>query len=375
MTSAWPTVTLHDISRPTQWTTIPKSVMSESGYPVYGANGQIGHYDRYNHEHPTILIGCRGSCGSVHVSAPRSWVTGNAMALDDLDTERVDQTYLVHALRADGLQSAVTGTSQPQITRASLRRVQIPLPPLGEQLRLARILDATDAIRQKRRKVLDGMEAVAQAVFFDTFGDPASNPRRFPEMPLRAVAVRFSDGPFGSNLKSEHYVDSGVRVVRLQNIGVGKFVDLDRVFITPEHFKSLSKHYCRPGDVLVGTLGDPNLRACLQPLWLDRAVNKADCVQIRPNPSVANGEWVAALLNFPTTLGMAQSLVKGQTRSRISMGRLRDLVVPVPPLALQHEFAERISAVRRHHEILVGAEATLKELSASVQRRAFAGEL
>ena len=61
----------------------------------------------------------------------------------------------------------------------------------------------------------------------------------------------FVDGPFGSNLKTEHYTASGVRVVRLQNIGRGTFLDNDRAFVSPEHFADLMRHSVLPGDVVV----------------------------------------------------------------------------------------------------------------------------
>ena len=166
-----------------------------------------------------------------------------------------------------------------------------------------------------------------------------------------------------------------MRVIRLQNIGVGELVDDDRAYISHDHFAQLIKHECLPGDVLVGTLGDPNLRACIQPDWLAVALNKADCVQIRVDETVAVGEWLCALLNCPATEVKAQSLVKGQTRARISMGRLRELHVPVPPLSLQLEFAETIQTfqvdqIQQQHSV-----EALDSLFASLQQRAFRGDL
>ena len=99
------------------------------------------------------------------------------------------------------------------------------------------------------------------------------------------------------------------RVIRLQNIGVGAFLDTDKVFISEQHFATLKKHECLPGDVIAGTMGDPNLRACVQPGWLRIALNKADCVQIRPDMRVCNSDYVCALLNEPDTETMAHQLI------------------------------------------------------------------
>ena len=163
--------------------------------------------------------------------------------------------------------------------------------------------------------------------------------------------------------------------MRLQNIGVGKFVDNDKAYISEMHFGDLKKHECRPGDVLVGTLGEPNLRACIQPEWLPVALNKADCVQIRSNESIANAAFICELLNQPSTERMAQDLIVGQTRLRISMGRLRGLRVPVPPLTIQKDFSHRMNAVEKLKAAHRASLAEMDALFASLQHRAFRGEL
>jgi len=256
-----------------------------------------------------------------------------------------------------------------------LKRSEVILPPLAEQRRIAEVLDKAEALRAKRRAALAQLDSLTQSLFLDLFGDPATNPKNWPIKPIGSLASKFSDGPFGSNLKSEHYTEIGVRVIRLQNIGIGKFVDDDAAYISEQHFAKLKKHDCRPGDVLVGTMGDPNLRACIQPDWLPVALNKADCVQLRPDERIANAIFVCALLNQPATERMAHDLMQGQTRVRISMGRLRGLEVPLPPLDLQHEFARRVAAVEKLKTAQRAALAELDALFASLQHRAFRGEL
>ncbi len=256
-----------------------------------------------------------------------------------------------------------------------LKLTNVPVPPLDEQKRIAGILDAADQLRSKRQQTIDRLETLTHAIFNDMFGDPLLNTFSWPEAPLGSLAAKFSDGPFGSNLKSDDYVDDGIRVVRLQNIGVDEFLDDDRAYISNEHFSHLIKHECLPGDVLVGTLGDPNLRACIQPDWLAVAINKADCVQIRVNESLITPEWLCSLLNNPATELKALRLVRGQTRARISMGRLRDLEVPIPPLPLQLKFTELVKALRSDKLQRQHSTATFESLFASLQQRAFRGDL
>jgi type I restriction enzyme S subunit len=292
----------------------------------------------------------------------------------------LDPRYALHFLRqdhvrADGERKMTGSAGQRRVPAQVLADLTLHLPPLPEQRRIAAILDEADALRAKRRAALAQLDEMAQAIFVEMFGDPMANPKGWPSSTLGQLAQKFSDGPFGSNLKSEHYVEDGVRVIRLQNIGVGKFIDDDRAYISEAHFGSLIKHECIPGDVLVGTLGDPNLRACIQNESLKKAINKADCVQIRVDIRKATAEFVCALLNNKSIEAMAQDRIVGQTRLRISMGRLRQMSVPVPPLDLQQAFSSKKLSL---DHLEAGHRAGAKEAEAlftSLQHRAFRGEL
>ena len=146
----WPMVKLNKICRPKQWKTISSSNLLEYGYPVYGANGKIGFYSEYTHESPALMITCRGAtCGNVNISEPKSYINGNAMVLDDLDTSSVDLNYLYYFFKKRGFNDVISGSAQPQITGQGLTKVEIPLPPLEEQKRIAAILDKADPVKTR----------------------------------------------------------------------------------------------------------------------------------------------------------------------------------------------------------------------------------
>ena len=141
----WMELPLGDICRPQQWQTISSQELTPTGYPVYGANGQIGFYESFNHEKETVAVTCRGAtCGSVTLVPPKSYITGNAMCLDDIDTNRSIGHYLYQALLYRGFRDVITGSAQPQITGASIRKVSLAIPPLPEQQKIAAILTTVD---------------------------------------------------------------------------------------------------------------------------------------------------------------------------------------------------------------------------------------
>ncbi len=253
--------------------------------------------------------------------------------------------------------------------------LSIYLPPLSEQKRIAVILEKADRLRRQRHYALELSSTYLQSVFLEMFGDPPNNPRNWKIQSLVSISQRFSDGPFGSNLKTEHYTSSGIRVIRLQNIGIGQLIDDDKAYISESHFASLGKYSCLPGDVVVGTLGDPNLRACILPDSIPVALNKADCVQIRTNPDLAIAEYICWLLNMPHTLFMATGMIHGQTRARINMGRLADLQVPVPPLPLQQKFAQIAQKFERLRAQQREAERQAEHLFQTLLHQAFEGNV
>ena len=161
---------LCEICNPKQWKTISSDMLTENGYPVYGANGIIGYYTSYNHEEPTILITCRGAtCGTLNICESFSYVNGNAMALDNL-SEEIDIRYLYYYLLSRGLSDVITGSAQPQIVRQSLAKVKVMYPPLDEQRKIAAVLDKVRDLIAKRRQQLDKLDEMVKARFVEMLG-------------------------------------------------------------------------------------------------------------------------------------------------------------------------------------------------------------
>ncbi len=226
-----------------------------------------------------------------------------------------------------------------------LKEVEIPLPEEHIQEKIVLTLEKLDNLISQRKQQLAKLDELVKARFVELFGNPADNPKKWNTLSFREAGNRLSDGPFGSNLKSEHYTTAGVRVIRLGNIGVGQFVDNDKSYISEEHYEKLKKYTCKAGEIVIGTLGEPNLRACLVPQNIEYAVNKADCVHYIPKAEILNTKFVCQYINCPETLLLASGMVHGQTRSRISSGQLAGMPIFVPPIKLQNQFAVFVEQV------------------------------
>ncbi|MFH1743235.1 MAG: restriction endonuclease subunit S [bacterium] len=365
--SAWKTVPLGELTQPKQWPTLSKVEMHAAGYTVYGANGRIGFTDTFTHEKPTILIGCRGSCGTVHVTEPRSYATGNAMALDGLDEFRVDIGFLVQFFRFRGFRDVTTGTSQPQIIRQNLVRVDIPLPPLEEQRRIAEVLDRAEALRAKRRAALAQFDTLTQAIFLDLFGDPVVNPKGWTVRKFGSVGT----------------LDRGVSKHRPRNtpellggqyplVQTGEVANCDG-YICAYHSTysevGLRQSKMWPAGTLCITIAANIARTGI--LTFDACF--PDSIVGFRSDEPATVEFVRTWLSFLQK--RLEETAPESAQKNINLAILRNLDVPVPPLPLQREFARRVAAVDKLKAAHRASLAEMDALFASLQHRAFRGEL
>lgn len=195
---------------------------------------------------------------------------------------------------------------------------------------------------------------------------------------LVATRNELTDGPFGSNLKTEHYQDSGPRVIRLQNIGDGEFFD-DEAHISAAHFNRLRKHEAVAGDIVVAMLGSDLPRACLVPRSIGPAIVKADCVRLRPDTRLVDRRYAVAGFNSPTVRHQAEALVHGVGRPRLGLKWFRGLRFPLAPVLEQARIMEAVDSQLSRLDAAVAsletAQTKLNAYRASVLKAAVEGQL
>jgi len=149
-----------------------------------------------------------------------------------------------------------------------------------------------------------------------------------------------TDGPFGSNLKTEHYQESGPRVIRLQNIKDGEFAD-EHAHISTTHFERLRKHEIHAGDLVIATLGDNPPRACIIPSFVGPAIVKADCIRFKFHSALIPA-YLNAALNCQPTRQRVKKVLHGIGRPRLSLGEIRAIALPIPPESEQHRIVAEV---------------------------------
>ena len=187
-------IKLTDICNPKQWKTIPTSELLENGYPVYGANGIIGYYSEFNHKNPVITVTCRGAtCGTINITVPKSYVTGNAMCLDDMRSD-IYMEYLYYCLKHYNFNNVISGSAQPQITRQGMEKIYVTIGSHNEQMDIVDKLKKVENVIGLRKRELKQLDTLVKSRFVELFGDPIKNPKGWEVVKLSECLERIDNG-------------------------------------------------------------------------------------------------------------------------------------------------------------------------------------
>ena len=253
-----------------------------------------------------------------------------------------------------------------------LKRISIPLPPLPEQRLIAEILDKADALRAKRRAALAQLDTLTQSIFLDMFGDPATNPKGWPVSHLQEVVREGTIVTYGIVQAGDEF-PGGVPYIRTGDIVDGRIAS-DRLRHTdPMLAAKFARSRVHAGEIVMSIRATVGTTA-LVPSELEGANLTQGTARIAPGQHV-EGDYLLHLLRAPGTQHWINLQIKGVTFHEITLARLRELPVMVPPIDVQRLFAQRVAAVRRLNASQRSAVSQQNGLFVALQHRAFRGEL
>ena len=286
----------------------------------------------------------------------------------------VDPHYFGHYFRTSLYRHVISrlaaGANINNLRNEHLDNLQIPLPPLAEQRRIAGILDAADALRAKRREALAQFDTLLQSTFLDMFGDPVTNPMGWEKPPLEDLCEKVIDCPHST----PRWSGSGVICLRTSNLGNGEWNWADTRFVTEEDYTERTRRSeILPNDIVLsreGTVGvlalvDEGMRLCMG----------QRLVQLRVNDSQLDPKFLLNLLLHDLAPERLSRLIAGSTSKHLNVKELRKLPVLLPPLDIQHRFAAIVESVEHQKASQRAHLAELDTLFASLQSRAFRGDL
>jgi type I restriction enzyme S subunit len=178
---------------------------------------------------------------------------------------------------------------------------------------------------------------------------------------VASSADRYSltGGPFGSNLKVSDYTESGIRIIQLQNIGDGKFLNNYKIYTSTEKADELSSCNIYPDDIIMSKMGDPVARATIMPSFSSRYVMASDGIRLAIDRDHFDNRFILNAINFHSFRGQAEMNGTGTTRKRIGLSALRELYLIAPPLPEQKKIASILTSV---DDVIEKTEAQISKL-------------
>lgn len=318
----------------------------------------------------TLLIGCIGDIGKLGITTDSC--SSNQQITGIYPVEDVDVNYLYYWFVGNKqiLENFANNAVVPILNNKILSSVQIPLPPLPTQQKIAAILDAADAFRQKTKNIIEKYEMLAQSLFLEMFGDPVRNEKGWEKVTIGESCYFIKDGPH----VSPKYVENGVPFISVNNIIKG-YWDLDNVRQISEEDHQIFKKRCNPekGDILYtkgGTTGYAKLIDIdlVFSNWVHLAVLKFDKLKL-------NGKFFEYMLNSKYCYSQSQIATRGIANRDLVLGQMKTITHLLPPLPLQTLFADRIALIETQKQQAQASLAKAEALFNSLLQRAFKGEL
>jgi type I restriction enzyme S subunit len=316
-------------------------------------------------KHDVLIAASSGSLDVVGKAAP---------ALEDFEGgfgafckvlrphKNVDPAYFAQFFKTPEYRRTVSslaaGANINNLRNEDLDGLQIPLPPLGEQKRIAAILDAADALRAKRRETLAQLDTLLQSTFLDMFGDPVTNPKGLPLKNLGDVCdVR--DGTHDS----PKYLELGHPLLTSKNFKNGKIDFNGASLISEEDFHQINKRSkVDIGDLvmpMIGTIGNPVLVE-RDPIFAIKNV-----ALIKFHNGSPDNRFVRQLLCSNYFDHVTAKANRGGTQKFVALKDLRKMPIPLPSIDLQKKFTTIVESIEQQKT----------RLFASLQDRAFKGAL
>lgn len=287
------------------------------------------------------------------------------------DCHKIDVQYLMRLLDTIDFYKFANTTSVPSLRKSDLGDIQVSLPPLDEQKRIAAILDKADQLRQKRRQAIVLLDSLTQSIFLEMFGDPAFNPKGWP---IKQIGDLLDSVNYGTSGKAGS--NGEFPILRMGNVTSDgridvadlKYIDLNKV--------ERPKYTVRRGDLLFNRTNSAELVGKTAVFDLEEEFAFAGyLVRARTNKE-ATPEFISAYLNS----GYGKALLRGMAKSIVGMANInakemQRIEIPVPTIELQRQFSERLVRVKEMRQKFLPLQTKVEALFFSLQHRAFSGQL
>jgi type I restriction enzyme S subunit len=313
---------------------------------------------------------------AVVTGAEEGWLCGTGSIRIRLNCPEIEVGYVRRYLQQEPvgkwLKHHAKGVTMPNLNTNIIRALPFVYPPLAEQRRIAEVLDRAEALQAKRREALGELDYLTQSLFLDMFGDPATNPKGFPKKPLASLIRDYDTINYGV-VQPGDALDEGVPLVRVGDLIDGKVSHSNLKRIAPSIEAAYKRSRLRGDEILVSCVGSIGVVALANDSV--KGFNIARAVARIPIAETTSRLFMAAYLSTDFVQRYFTNELRTVSQPTLNIKQLSETTVVLPPIELQREFADRVRAGETLKTAQRASLAELDALFASLQHRAFRGEL
>jgi type I restriction enzyme S subunit len=316
-----------------------KSIQDDNGmFPIYGTGGVMGRASQYRCPAYSIIIGRKGNINNPLFVEEPFWNVDTAFGVVPNASVLFPKFFYFFCKKYDFTKHDVSVTI-PSLRRADIINIAVPIPPLSEQSRIVSELDLLQSIIDKQKAQLKELDNLAQAVFYDMFGDPVENDKGWERKPLKEIG-KVITGNTPSTKDEENYSSNDYCFVKPSDI------DKDAVsYITETEFYISSKAFEKSRQLPEGSV----LTTCIGIIGkVGILKKKATCNQqinaIIPSDDISSTYLAYSIVGTKRVLEL---LANAPVVPIINKGDFSNVIIPVPPLHLQQSFAAKIESIEK----------------------------
>lgn len=376
---SWKEALLGEVCEVQRGTMITQALARPGPIPVVaGGTAPTYFHDESNRPSGTITVSASGA-NAGFVNYWNQPIFASDCSTVTAPGDAIDIRFIYHQLRSkqhliNGLRS---GAAQPHVYAKDIAKLTVKVPPISEQRRIASILDKADDLRAKRRETLAHLDRLTQSIFAEMFGP--NHAQYWPVKTVADIVARegsgIRTGPFGSQLLHSEFVGSGIAVLGIDNAVANEFRWGERRYITEAKYSELRRYTVKPGDVLITIMGTCG-RCAVVPNDIPIAINTKHLCCITLDKKLCVPEFLHSyFLRHRIAREYLERTAKGAIMSGLNMGLIKAMPIPLPPLSLQTKFVTRLKTIDAVKAKQWRSLSEIDGLFASLQHRAFQGEL
>ena len=338
-----------------------------------------------------LIIATRINPGRVILSKIKTAINQDLkIARPKLHTDVSFLLYLFQNLERNIIKVS-SGTTVLGINLNLLNEIKIPIPPFPEQQaivsKIEELFSELDNGIAQLKTAQQQLKVYRQSLLKWAFEGKLTNkhlkegelPKGWKNVELKGIVERISDGPFGSNLKSIDYVNEGVRVIRLENIGEMEFRNEYKTFVTQEKYETIKRYTVGKGDIIFSSFISESIRSVILPDYIESAINKADCFLVRVSEATVSKKYLAYYFSTKAMQNQLVNQIHGATRPRINTTQLKASKIPFAPLKEQQlivsELESKLTVCDKIEETISQSLQQAETLRQSILKKAFEGKL